>query len=171
MDQLADAVDSLRFLVARPGTFTALYPETTDDMLLAVLIDGMAECQLEGLLLTYASDIDGLLTPALSNGQVAMVALFAAVRFIRAELLNRNTSVLYKGGTAEYQTSQSSNILRDILASLNAQKQRIIDTSGGAGGADSAFYMADQYLGNLWDGRFYGSGHASSYPGAVLSGW
>jgi hypothetical protein len=150
MEELADAVDSLRYAVARPGTFADFYPETTDDMLLAVLIDGMAECQLEGLLLDYSADEDGILTPALSNGQAAMVTLFAALRFLRSELINRNTSVAYKAGSASYETTQATNILRDIMKALQAQKDRVVDL-GGSGGASSAFYMADQFLARLWD--------------------
>ena len=150
MEELADAVDSLRYAVARPGTFSDFYPETTDDMLLAVLIDGMAECQLEGLLLDYSTDEDGILTPALSSGQAAMVTLFAALRFLRSELMNRNTSVAYKAGSASYETTQATNILRDIMKALQAQKDRVVDL-GGASGASSAFYMADQFLARLWD--------------------
>lgn len=145
MDDLADATDSLRFLVARPGTFDDLYPETTDDMLIQVLMDGLAEAHLEGLLLTYLSDIDGLLTPALDSGQAALVILFAAIRFLTAELLNRNLSVRYKAGSAEYETSQSSNLLRDLLRRLQDQKDRLIAAVDVYGGA-RAFYMADQYL-------------------------
>jgi hypothetical protein len=145
MDELGEATDSLRYLVARPGTFADFYPETTDDMLLQVLLDGLGEAHLEGLLLTCESDSDGVLTPALSSGQVATVVLFAAIRFMRAELFNRTTSVTYKAGSADYETTQATNILRDILKALEAQKLRVI-AAAAAGGAGAAFYMADQYL-------------------------
>jgi hypothetical protein len=151
MDDLADATDSLRYLVARPGTFEDFYPETTDDMLIRVLIDGMAECQLMGLLLTNDSDDDGIVTPAISSGQAAMVTLFAAVRFLRAELINRNTQVVYEAGSTHYETTQATNILRDILKSLQTQKDAVIALIGAGTGA-AAFYMADQYLARIaWD--------------------
>ncbi len=155
IDDLSDAVDKLRYSVARPGTFSTFYPETTDDMLLAVLIDGAAEAQLEGVFLTYDIDEDGIITPAMTNGQAAVIVLFAAVRFLRAELINRNTSVTYEAGSAHYETTQATNILRDILKGLEASKGRVmasIGESGGslAGGA-AAFFMADQYLARLWD--------------------
>jgi hypothetical protein len=156
MEELADAVTSLQYLVARPGTFATFYPETTDDMVLQCLIDGMAEAQLEGLLLTYAADEDGVLTPALSAGQAALVTLFAAVRFLRAELLNRNTSVVYEAGSAHYETTQATNILRDILKGLSAQKDALVAAASGGSGSDAgnvAFYMADQYLARVWDLR------------------
>lgn len=161
-DDLSDSLDSLRYLVARPGTFATFYPETTDDMLLQVLIDGMAEAQLEGLLLTYQSDEDGILTPELSSGQVALVVLFGAIRFLRAELINRNTSVIYQAGTARYETTQATNILRDILKGLIDQKNSVISV-GASSGAGAAFYMADQYLSRAWDNF--------GYPGNVMIGW
>jgi hypothetical protein len=162
-DDLSDSLDSLRYLVARPGTFTTFYPETTDDMLLQVLVDGMAEAHLEGLLLDYESDEDGILTPALSSGQVALVTLFASIRFLRAELINRNTSVVYQAGSARYETTQATNILRDILKGLIAQKDRITEV-GASSGAGAAFYMADQYLTRAWAN--------SGYPGDVaVIGW
>jgi hypothetical protein len=147
MEDLSDAVASLQYLVARPGTFSTFYPETTDDMVVSVLVDALAECHLEGLLLDTTSDEDGFMTPALADGQVALVVLFAAVRFLRGELINRNTAVTYKAGSAEYTTSQSTNILRDILAGLLAQRASVIAAIGTTlGGAGTAFAMADQFL-------------------------
>lgn len=159
MDELADAVTSLQYLVARPGTFATFYPETTDAMVLQCLIDGMAEAHLEGLLLSYDADEDGVLTPALSSGQAALVTLFAAVRFIRAELLNRNTSVVYKAGSADYETTQATNILRDILKGLTGQRDKLIDAAAGGSGSDAgnvAFFMADQYLVRAWAPAYLG---------------
>lgn len=166
MDELADAVDSLKNLVARPGTFASWYPETTDDMVLAVLVDGLAECHLMGLLLDFESDDGGSIDADLSSGQGSMVVLFAAVRFMRAELFNRNTSVVYAAGTARYETTQATNILRDILKALEAQKNAIIEAIGSAGGqSEIGFFMADQYLSRaVWD-RLYG------YADPFAVGW
>jgi hypothetical protein len=161
MEDLGDAVDSLRFLVARPGTFEDTYPETTEDMLLQILMDGLGEAHLEGLLMDYESDADGLLTPELSSGQAATVVLFAAVRFMRAELFNRTTMNSYKAGSASYETTQATNILRDILKALDAQKLRVIAT-GAAAGAGAAFYMADQFLTRV---------NADWAPVTLVSGW
>ncbi len=159
-NDLGDSLDSLRFLVARPGMFASFYPETTEDMLLQVLIDGMAEAHLELLLLDYESDEDGLLTPDMSSGQVALVVLFAAIRFLRAELINRTTQVVYKAGSAHYETTQATNILRDILKGLLAQRDRVIQAAA-TSGAGAAFYMADQYLARIWE----------SYSSVDAIGW
>ncbi len=148
MLDLSDAVDSLKYMVARPGTFSDLYPETTDDMLLAVLCDAVGEIHLEALMLGKEVDEDGMADTHLTSGEVAMVVLFGAIRFIRAELLNRDTSVVYQAGPVRYEATQATNILRDILKGLLAQKDDIID-AGAAAGAGAAFYMADQYLARI----------------------
>jgi hypothetical protein len=164
-DDLNDAIDSLRYMVARPGLFETLYPETTEDMLLQVLLDGMAEAQMTGLLLDHSYTDDGYISPPLSAGQTALVTLYAAVRFIRAELLNRNTSVVYAAGSARYETVQATNILRDILSALSKQKDAISAKleQGGTASAGTAFYMADQYLARLWD--------SYHHAGEVAAGW
>lgn len=151
---LSESVTSFEYLVAVPGTFAATYPDTTDDMVTQVLMDAFAEAQLMGLLGTFAMDDGGVVTPALSNGQVALVVIFAAIRFMRIALGNASTSVTYKAGSAEYATSTSALLLRDILSDLNAQKNAIIATlsSGGTVAAGQAFYMADQFLARVaWD--------------------
>lgn len=164
-DDLNDAIDSLRYMVARPGMFATLYPETTDDMILQVLLDGMAEAQMMGLLLQNTYTEDGFVSPSLAPGQVALVTLFAGVRFMRAELLNRNTSVVYEAGSAHYETTQATNILRDILKALETQKGTITAqlATGGTAFAGTAFYMADQYLARVWD--------SYHHAGDVAVGW
>jgi hypothetical protein len=151
---LADLIVSLQTTVARPGTFEDLFPESTDDLLLSVLCDGLAEAHLEGLLMAYECDEDGIVDPPLTSGRSAVVVLFAAVRFLRSDLLNRNTSVVYEAGSAHYETTQATNILRDILKALQDQKDRVVakfSDTGGSVGANAAFLMADQYLARIWD--------------------
>jgi len=148
MEELADLVPSLRNVVARPGTFADFFPETTEDDLIAVLVDGLAECHMEGLLLRYEADEAGTLTPALTSGQGALVLLFAGVRLIRAELFNRATSRKYVASSASFEEIQATNILRDIMRELKEQKARVVDAQA-TGGSGHAFFMADQYLARL----------------------
>lgn len=149
---LSDSLDSLRYLVAVPGTFASVYPDTDDDMLTLVLQDGFAEAQLMGLFSSYTAE-DGIVSPGLTNAEVALVVLFAGVRLLRSTLLNTPMSVVYKAGTAEYATTQSSSLLRDLLADLTKQKAAVVDllSSGGTSAAGEAFFMADQYLARIWD--------------------
>lgn len=166
-DDLSESIASLRDLVATPGTFASIYPDTTKDDLIRVLADAFAECQLEGMLLKHSVDPDGYVDPPINQGELAMVIIFAAVRFMRASLLNANASVTYKAGSAEYSTSTSATLLKAILDDLKAQKDRLIDLADQSGGPDSgnvAFYMADQYLARVCSDWFFAS---SPTPG----GW
>lgn len=145
---LSESLDSLRYLVAVPGGFTGSFPDTTEDMLIQVLSDAFAEAQLMGVFTQYEIDEDGIISPGLTPGEISLVTLFAAVRLMRSTLINTPMSVTYKAGSAEYSTTQSSSVLRDILADLIAQKKAILDllADGGTAAGARAFYMADQYL-------------------------
>ncbi len=149
---LSEYLDSLRYLVAVPGGFSASFPDTTEDMLAQVMADAFAEAQLMGLFKNYELDED-IVTPELSGAQLSLVSLFAGIRLMRSTLINTPMSVTYKAGSAEYSRQQSSSVLRDILADLAAQKKAILALlgSGGTAQAGAAFYMADQYLARLWD--------------------
>lgn len=144
---LANSTDSVRFVMARPGTFADLFPETTDDNLIALLRDALAECHMERTLLDYESDDNGLVRPVLTSGQTAMVVLYAGLRLVRGELLNRITNAKYTAGPVSAETTYATNVLRDIMKALEAQK-RDITTVTAVSGANAAFSMADAYVAN-----------------------
>jgi hypothetical protein len=166
---LSESLDSLRYLVAVPGTFASVYPDTTEDMLLQILRDGFAEAQLMGLFSSYTIDEDGIVEPGLSGGEIALVVLFSAIRLIRVAMLNSTSSVTYKAGSAEYATTTSATLLKDILDDLKAQKNAVIAllSSGGTAQAGEAFAMADQFLIRVLDDWYYGP----AYEGALAAGW
>ncbi len=148
---LSDYVDNLRYMVAIPGGFAASFPDTTEDMLITVLVDGFAEAQLFGLFSTHEVTEAGLVTPGLTRGEIAVVILFASVRLMRTIILNGQQSVTYKAGSAEYSTQASATVLRAILSDLTNQRNSVVDllASGGIAQAASAFYMADQYVARI----------------------
>ncbi len=146
---LALFTQSLRNVVARPGTYADLFPETTDDLLIQVLADGLAECHLEATLLGYEADDNALVRPPLASGQIALVVLYAGLRLLRSELVNRVTSTKYVAGPVSAETTYATNVLRDIMKALQAQKDRVtilLSTNTAA----TAFSMADSYAANNW---------------------
>lgn len=146
MDDLFDAVESLKRVVARPGTFTSFYPETTDDDLAATLADGLAEVQLDGMLKDVVyDDGTGLVAPDLSRAQVALVVLYAGAILIKAELLNRKTQRRYEASGAVFDETQATNILRDILRGMEARKKAVSEAAAAAD-FEGAFFMADAYV-------------------------
>lgn len=147
MTDLADSVPSLKNVLARPGTFGTLFPETTDDDLVLVLQDGLAEAHLEGLLLANTDDGNGLVTPDLTSGERALVLLFAGLRLIRSELMNRPLSRKYVAGPASTEETQATNVLRDIMRAMQAQKDQVVKAmSTTLGGGGEIFAMADAYV-------------------------
>jgi hypothetical protein len=156
---------SLKNMIARPGTFATLFPETTTNDLVAVLADGIAECQLEGLLLGATMDSTmTTVTPDLSSGEQALAVLFSGARIIRAELLNRATSRKYSAGPASAEMQYSAQLLKDILDDLTTQKKRLIDILSQTQYAGTVFNMADQYV-----SRLVGDANLAQRMGALRS--
>lgn len=145
---LGDYVDSLRGMLARPGTFVTLFPETNDDGLIQLLRDGLAEANMEQLLVGYTSDANGIVRPPMTPGGVAMVVLFAGIRLVRSEILNRVTATKYTAGPVAAEQSYSTNVLRDVAKALETQKITLINLyRSSSAGVD--FYMADAYIANM----------------------
>ncbi len=147
MSNLADSVEALKRYVAVPGTFADFFTETTDDDLVGSLLDGFAECQLDGFFVrppVLATD-DGAITPSLSRGQTALVVLYAATRIIQTQLLNLKNRTRYEAKGLVYEVEQSANVLTTLLKQLNDRKALIIQRQTLAG-ASAAFTMADGYF-------------------------
>jgi hypothetical protein len=145
MSDFLDNVESLKRVVATPGTFDTLFPDTTDQDLVGTLLDGIAQAQLDGLLASYTYDDTGTVTPDLSAPQSALVILYAGAILIRAQLLNLKTHIHYASGTAVFEQDMSTNVLRDLLKDLQARIANVV-AIGSDSGAGAAFYMADQYV-------------------------
>lgn len=147
MSNLADAVEALKRYVAVPGTFADVFTETTDDDLVGSLLDGFAECQLDGFFVrppVLATD-DGVIAPGLSRGQTALVVLYAATRIVQTQLLNLKNQTRYEAKGLVYEVSQSANVLTVLLKQLNDRKSLIIQRQIYAG-SSAAFTMADGYF-------------------------
>lgn len=160
MTDAADFVDSLKRSVSTAGTFSANFPDTTDDDLVGVFLDGLAEAQMDGFFtkpsVSYTQG--GLITPDITNAQAALVVVYAQCRMIRAELLNRVNKTSYKAGSVEAVSEQSSTILTTILKEGEDRKAAILKRAISAG-ASQAFTMADAYfikaVGSYPGGEYY----------------
>lgn len=144
MSDLSEAIPSLQRAVATPGTFATTYPTTTDDDLLGTLMDALSEVQMDGFLNDHSLDVNtGLVTPDLTQGQVALVLIYGACRWVQSELKNVKNQVHYKAGTAEYETSQSANVMNALLNDWTTRKQQILQR-GLTAAAGLIFTMADR---------------------------
>lgn len=126
MTDLAELVEPLKREVAVPGTFSAAFPDTTDDDLAASLLDAFAQAQLDGFLLKTDADDNGVTSPDLSRGAQGLLVLYAGIRFLTTDLLNRKSHTRYEAGGAVFEQDQGASILVEALKNLQAKKASII---------------------------------------------
>lgn len=143
MTDLADAIPSLQRAVATPGTFATTYPLTTNNDLLGCLMDGLSEVQMDGFLNTYVLDDFGVVGPDLTRGQLALVLIYSACRWVQSELKNIRSSVRYKAGNAEYETTQAATVMAALLKDWTERKKAIL-LRGLTAAAGLMFSMADR---------------------------
>lgn len=144
MSDLGVLVDALKRSVAVPGTFDAIFTETTDTDLEDTLLDAFAEAQLWGFFPTHDADDLGVVTPDLTRGEGALVVIFAMCRVLTAEIRNRKTHTRYEAGGAVFEQDQAGGLLIQLLKDYQLQKAELLKR--GNVSAASAFYMADQYF-------------------------
>jgi hypothetical protein len=147
---LSDLVEPLKRLVATPGTFATFYPNTTDEDLTGSIMDGFAECQLDGFFngpdIAYVLDLDaGTVTPDIPNAGRALVQIYAAANFVTAMVINLKNQVRYEAKGTIYETQQAATVLTALLKQFQDRKTAIIALLQRQNLA-AAFYMADQYV-------------------------
>lgn len=147
MSSLEDLVETLKRTVAVPGTFSDVYPDTSDDDLVGSLEDGFSEAQLDGYFIkpTVYNLADGAVTPDLSRPEGALVVIYTATRFVQTQLLNLKSAQRYEAKGLVFESQQSAQLLVALLKDLQARKQALIDAKA-TGGAGASFTMADQYF-------------------------
>lgn len=145
MSDLANLSESLKRRVAVPGDFADLFPNTTDDDVVGVLMDGFARAQLDGYFGSVTATDAGILTPDITRPQGSLIVLYGGVLMVQTQLLNLKNKQRYVAGPVQYETEQSASILTAILKQLNDEKVAIA-TLAARDGATAAFTMADMYF-------------------------
>lgn len=145
---LFDSVPALKRAVAVPGTFDAVFPDTTDDDLGLTILDAFGEAQLDGFFPTYTCTDDGLMNTILDRGEEALIIIYAAIRIIQSQIRNTKSHVRYEAGEVVFEQDYGSSTLNELLKQYAKRKEDLIDAILGdknRGGA-AEFLMADQYL-------------------------
>lgn len=143
---LSDLVPSLERALAVPGTFAALFPNTTTQDLADTLADAVAECHLDGFLSTTTLDAqNGTVTPDLTSAQGALVVLYAMSRVLVAKVANLKNRTRFKAGNNEAETEQSASVLQALMRQVASQKLRLLEEAK-AGNLTTAFAMVDLYI-------------------------
>lgn len=139
-------VEQLKRECAVPGNFAANYPQTQTSDLVGSLEDAVGRAQLIGFLTTSVLDLSThAVEPDLSPAAKGLVVLFAADSIITMRLLELNQRSLYEAGPVKYETEKAASVLTEILKTVRARRQEILDAATGVGRTAGGFEMVDQY--------------------------
>lgn len=138
---LSDLVDYLRAAITPLTTNT--FEDVTDDTLTLRLQNGFWEAVLAGAIEGY-TETDGIVTPLtgttdLSEELQHVVVLFAEIASITAEIRNTQSVFRAKAGPVEYETQQSANVQRDLLAELKYRRDLVLTRLSDLGTVEPAY--------------------------------
>lgn len=143
---LSELVPVLERELAVPGEFATAFPNTTPEHLLESLKDAFAEARLFGYFPKITLDENGIVSEDLSLAGQTLVVLYAAMRIIRAQIRQLNTTERYKAGSAEMEIGRPVTILRDELAFMAKRLSDLVTTAKRSG---RAVYVMDGYTSRL----------------------
>lgn len=122
-------IDSLRREVTPLGT--TLFATVDEDTWLGYLTDAFWEARLDGFMIGYSADEEGIIEPVngveLGRQWVALIILYAGIKVLRNRILNTKTGFRAKAGPVEYEEQQSATMLAEMLKQLAETKKRILD--------------------------------------------
>lgn len=146
---LADYVPVLRREVTPPGT--TLFSSLTDADFASYLLDGFWECKLDSLLDNWTTNsadfvvaLDGS-DVTFPREMVALVVLYAGIRFLRNHILNTGTGLRAHAGPVEFETTNSARVLTEMLQQLKDTKNRILAKEGELFGVKTVAGYIDAY--------------------------
>lgn len=156
---LNELIPSLKREVAVPGTFSRVYPNTSDGDLVGSLMDGFAQAQLDGFFLNQELNLDAeTVDPDLSNAGRAAVVLYAASSILRAQIMSLKQRVSYEAGPVKYETENSASVLATLLRDITTRRTLLLDQVQEAR-RGATFAMQDMYADRVSgiEGVFVGS--------------
>jgi hypothetical protein len=168
---LGDLIDSIKREVSVPGAEETTFPNATDDSWLGNLLDSFWEAKLDGLMAAYTADTDGLVTPIDPNGTdlsrdwQQMIVFYAGIRIVRNNLRAINGLFRAKAGTVEFETQQSSQLLKSILDELRYRLNLILTRLSDLGQLPSFYIdsLVERDMGIYYGDITWESGAAHAY--------
>lgn len=142
---LADLIPSLQRETSPPGT--DLFPDAGEEDWLGQLTDSFWEAKLFQFFGGYTSDVNGMVEPIdaaaddLSREDQQLIVLFAGIRSVRMKLMNTNTGFRAKAGPVEFETTNSANLLVEILKELQKKIDIIYAVLSSSLGQTQVYYF------------------------------
>ncbi len=143
-----ELVEPLKRAVAPPGGFDAAFPDADDDTLVAYITDAYGEARLDGFFLEGSVDwLTGEFDPEITQGEAALVVIYASMNILGTQIRNTGTKSKYKAGPVEYETEFSAGVLQAAYAAMEARKLRLIKSI-----SSGIPWFGDAYWGRLTGG-------------------
>ena len=143
---LSDYVNTLRREVTPPGSVT--FTTVTDDVFTGYLADSFWEVRLDGFAEPYSCDASGIVLPMndpqvqagasdyvptpydptqdISRSDIALVCLYAGIKIIRNNLMEKPSKTRSKAGPVEFEQDFSANFLVEMLKELSDTRKRLL---------------------------------------------
>lgn len=180
---LSDTIENLRREVSPPGSDS--FPDATDDMYLGYLQDAFWEARLDGVtaLASFNQD-DGIISPVTVGGTditgdlVQLLVMYGGIRILRNQLINMGTGFRAKAGPAEFETSNSGQMMTAVLNELRDRRNIILTRLSDVGAIPSYYIDAlisreeSLYLGTTyWPSSGYGGVNGGGYGSYGTNSW
>ena len=127
---LSELIPDLEVALTAPGQ-TALYSAVSEDEWISRLKTAFWSAYNDGLIVGYSCDEDGVVT-AMSGSSTfgrdlqQIVIFYCGLNKVQNELMQIKTRFKAKAGPVEYETEQSSGVLKALLDSLLKQRDDIM---------------------------------------------
>lgn len=122
---LNDYADVLRRRVTPAGS--DLFSNVTDEEMGQRIQDGFWDARLDGFLVGFTADDEGIVTPELPRDLIALAVMYAAITMLQIQVYNLNTRFAVKAGPVEFETENSASVLKTMLDQIFAQRQRLLE--------------------------------------------
>lgn len=155
---LGDYIDSLKRAVIPLGS--TLFSTVTPTMWTAYMSDAFWQARLDGFMLDYSADEDGIVTndtggDELGREYVSLIVLYAGITVLYNKILNTNTGFRAKAGPVEFEQQNSATVLAEMLKQLREAKDRILEQVDGD--ETNALVLDALSVRLLYPGSYWGS--------------
>lgn len=170
---LSDTIENLKREVNPPGGDS--FPDAIDDTYLGYLEDAFWEARLDGVTaLASFNNTDGIISPVTVGGTditgdlVQLLVVYAGIRILRNQLINMGTGFRAKAGPAEFETTNSGQMMTAILNELRTRRNIILTRLSDVGAIPS--YYIDALVSREESVYFGSTYYPSSGYGGVTGG-
>lgn len=128
---MTELIPQLEAYLSIPGQ-ESVYADATDDEWTAKIVNAFWRAVLDGVIVNYSIDEDGIVSPISGDTTFAreyqqVVIIYAAINIVKNAMLQTKTLFRAHAGSVEYETQQASQVLTGLLRSFEEEKNIILE--------------------------------------------